>query len=66
MMYMGGPQPGVWFRYDFSPILVRVVETRTGFLSLCVSLCAIVGGVYALAGIVDQVLHRSLQARKAK
>ena len=33
MMMGGGSLPGVWFRYDFSPIMVRAVETRIGFLS---------------------------------
>ena len=65
-MMMMMAQPGVWFRYDFSPIMVRVVETRYGFLSFLVSLCAILGGVFALSGIVDQLLYRSLVERKDK
>lgn len=63
---MMAASPGVWFRYDFSPIMVRAVETRIGFLSFVVSLCAIVGGVFALSGLVDQLLYRSLNARKDK
>jgi endoplasmic reticulum-Golgi intermediate compartment protein 3 len=60
------PQPGLWVRYDFSPIMVRLVEARHGALSFAVSLCAILGGVFALSGIVDQLLYRGLQARKEK
>jgi hypothetical protein len=64
MMMMMMAQPGAWFRYDFSPIMVRVVETRYGFLSFLVSLCAILGGVFALSGIVDQLLYRTMTAKR--
>lgn len=59
-------QPGVWFRYDFSPIMVRVVEQRLSVAQLLVNLCAILGGAFALSGVVDQVWHRSFGAQKAQ
>jgi hypothetical protein len=58
--------PGAWFKYDFSPIMVRSVETRRSFLQFATSLCAILGGLFALSGILDQVAHRTLSARKSK
>lgn len=57
-------QPGIWFRFDFSPIMVRQVETRTGFLSFLTSACGIVGGVWAVAGVLDTLMHRCTSARK--
>jgi hypothetical protein len=45
-------------RYDFSPIMVRVVEQRLSIAQLLVNLCAILGGAFALSGVVDQVGHR--------
>ena len=50
--------PGLWLRYDFSPTMVRRVEVRRTFLQFVTSLCAILGGVFALSGVVDQVVHR--------
>ena len=50
--------PGLWLRYDFSPTLVRRVEVRRTFLQFLTSLCAILGGVYAISGLVDQVVFR--------
>lgn len=59
-------QPGVWFRYDFSPIMVRLVETRDSFLTFLVSVCAILGGVFTLSGLVDQVVFRAIDSAKNK
>jgi Endoplasmic reticulum vesicle transporter len=53
-------------RYDFSPIMVRLVETRQSFLYFLTSVCAILGGVFALSGIVDTVFHRAAEAAKNK
>ena len=58
--------PGVFWRYDFSPILVRVVATRHSFAQFLVSLCGLVGGLYALSGLVDGGINRTLEMRKEK
>jgi hypothetical protein len=58
--------PGVWWKFDFSPIMVRRVESRRSLAQFLVSLCAILGGVYALSGVIDQVVHRAVESRKAK
>jgi len=49
--------PGVFFIYDVSPILVKFTEKRPSFTSFLTSLCAIVGGVFTVAGIVDGVIY---------
>ena len=58
--------PGLWLRYDFSPTMVRRVEVRRTFLQFVTSLCAILGGVFALSGVVDQVAHRVLETAQDK
>ena len=58
--------PGVWFKYDFSPIMVRLVETRRSFLQFLTSACAILGGVFALSGVIDAIVFRVTDADKVK
>ena len=55
--------PGLWLRYDFSPTMVRRVEVRRTFLQFLTSLCAILGGVFAISGLVDQVIHRATEKK---
>ena len=49
--------PGVFFIYDISPIMVKFTEKRTSFTHFLVSLCAIVGGVFTVSGIIDSVIY---------
>lgn len=59
-------QPGLWFRFDFSPIMVRQVETRTNFLVFLTSVCAIVGGVWAVSGLLHSIFQRAVETAKTK
>jgi len=45
--------PGIYFKYDMSPINVRVSEEREPFWQFLVRLCGIVGGIFATSGIVN-------------
>ena len=49
--------PGVFFIYDISPIMVTFSEERPSFTHFLSSLCAIIGGVFAIVGIVDSVFY---------
>mmetsp|Transcript_19586 Transcript_19586/g.41379 ORF Transcript_19586/g.41379 Transcript_19586/m.41379 type:complete len:399 (-) Transcript_19586:222-1418(-) len=49
--------PGVFFIYDISPIMVKFTEKYTSFAYFLTSLCAIVGGVFTVAGIVDSAIY---------
>lgn len=51
--------PGVFFVYGLSPFMVRVTEQSMSFLQFLTGVCAIVGGVFTVAGIVDSCLHAS-------
>ena len=55
--------PGLWLRYDFSPAMVRRVEVRRTFLQFLTSLCAILGGVFAISGVVDTVVFRATEKK---
>ncbi len=59
--------PGVFFIYDISPIMVRFTEKRPSFSYFLTSLCAIVGGVFTVAGIIDGFIYSSgvLSSRRA-
>ncbi|KAA8498417.1 Endoplasmic reticulum-Golgi intermediate compartment protein 3 [Porphyridium purpureum] len=52
-------QPGVYFVYDLSPIAVVYEDRRNSFASFLVQLCAIVGGVFTVSGMLDSSIHTS-------
>lgn len=54
----GRTLPGVFFFYDLSPIKVHIVEARSSFLHYLTNLCAIVGGVFAVSGLLDGAVHQ--------
>jgi len=53
--------PAIYFRYDLSPITMKFKNFRTPFSHFLVQVCAIVGGVFTVLGIVNSVLHQSLE-----
>lgn len=65
---MGRPQllPGVFFFYDFSPIKVTFKEEHIPFLHFITHICAIVGGVFTVAGIVDSFIYHGQKAMKKR
>jgi len=62
--------PGVFFIYEISPFMVRVVKTHgMPFSSFLTSLCAIIGGVFTVSGLVSSVLYhgnRAIRRRKER
>eukprot|EP00850_Spirogloea_muscicola_P018358 SM000167S02971 [mRNA] locus=s167:276772:280105:+ [translate_table: standard] len=63
---MGQAIPGVFFFYDLSPIKVKFMETRTSFLHFITNVCAIVGGVFTVSGIIDAFVYHGHKAIKKK
>ncbi|MEW5301102.1 MAG: hypothetical protein WDW36_003982 [Sanguina aurantia] len=58
----GGAQrslPGVFFFYDMSPIKVKIYEDSRSFLHFLTNVCAIVGGVFTVSGILDACIYQS-------
>jgi len=48
--------PGVYFYYELSPVLAVFEETRGTFLRFITSVCAILGGLFTVMGLVDKVV----------
>ncbi|XP_052192544.1 uncharacterized protein LOC127801428 [Diospyros lotus] len=57
---------GVYFFYDLSPIKVTVTEGHAPFLHFVTYLCAIIGGIFTVAGIVDSFIYHGKRAVKKK
>mmetsp|Transcript_16967 Transcript_16967/g.53800 ORF Transcript_16967/g.53800 Transcript_16967/m.53800 type:complete len:178 (+) Transcript_16967:386-919(+) len=50
--------PAVYFHYEISPIMAKVTEGRRSLSSFLTGLCAIVGGVFTVAGMCDACIFR--------
>uniref|UniRef100_A0A1L8DUP3 Endoplasmic reticulum-Golgi intermediate compartment protein 3 n=2 Tax=Nyssomyia neivai TaxID=330878 RepID=A0A1L8DUP3_9DIPT len=58
--------PGIFFSYELSPLMVKYTERDNSLGHLATNICAIVGGIYTVAGIFYSMLHTSLNAIKKK
>ncbi|KAL7116668.1 hypothetical protein ACP275_03G018500 [Erythranthe tilingii] len=58
--------PGAFFFYDLSPIKVTFTETHVSFLHFLTNVCAIVGGVFTVSGIIDSFVYHGQKAIKKK
>ena len=58
--------PGVFFFYDLSPIKVKYYEERRSLAAFLTSACAIVGGVFTVAGILDATIWAGQRAVRKK
>ena len=56
--------PGVFFFYDLSPIMVTFQEKKNSFLHFVTGLCAIVGGVFTVTGLVDSTIYTGQRIAK--
>ena len=52
--------PFVYFKYDLSPITVEYKHSKMTFLTFFINICAILGGVFTVAGIIDAIVHKSV------
>ena len=60
--------PTLYFKYDISPITVQYKQYKDTFLNFFINICAILGGVFTITGIIDSIIHKSvlLLMRKAE
>lgn len=56
--------PAIFFRMDISPILVKKEEIKPDYSNAVIHVCAIVGGMYSIAYIIDLILEKLLGFRK--
>lgn len=61
-----GKIPGLFFMYDISPFVVEVKQSGVGFAHLLTNLCAIVGGVFTIAGLLDSCIFYGQRLSKKK
>jgi hypothetical protein len=58
--------PGVFFRYDITPMRVTYKEKRKSFLHFLTGVCAIIGGMYTLASMIDSLIYQAEKTLKRK
>ncbi|KAA0201242.1 Endoplasmic reticulum-Golgi intermediate compartment protein 3 [Fasciolopsis buskii] len=58
--------PGLFFNYEISPILVRISSERRPLLQFFTNTCAIIGGVFTVASLVDSFIYRSVCAIRGR
>ncbi|KAG0474090.1 hypothetical protein HPP92_015947 [Vanilla planifolia] len=56
--------PAAKFHFEPSPMQVLVSETPKPFSHFITNLCAITGGVFTVAGILDSILHNTMRLVK--
>lgn len=58
--------PGIFFSYELSPLMVKITEKSNSIGHLATNICAIVGGIYVVASIIDSFLHSSIRVIRKK
>jgi endoplasmic reticulum-Golgi intermediate compartment protein 3 len=58
--------PGIFFSYDISPMLVILKEEHKPFAHLLTDICAIVGGIFTVAGMIDGAIWNAEKVFKKK
>jgi thiol-disulfide isomerase/thioredoxin len=58
--------PSVMLRYDLSPMSVRISPVSKPFYHFLTNACAIIGGVFTIIGILDQIVHQTVRAVNKK
>ena len=48
--------PAIWFKYDVNPITIKYMEKRKPFYHFITTFCAIIGGTFTVAGIIDALI----------
>lgn len=48
--------PGIFFNFEISPMTVIYEETRKSFGSFLTGVCAVVGGIFTVASILDSLI----------
>lgn len=58
--------PGIFFQYELSPLMVKYTERERSLGHFLTNICAIIGGVYTVAGLVDTFLYHSIKIIQKK
>lgn len=58
--------PGVFILYELSPLMVKYTEKSRSFMHFLTGVCAIVGGIFTVAGLIDSMIYHSSRALQKK
>ncbi|XP_058210132.1 protein disulfide isomerase-like 5-4 [Rhododendron vialii] len=56
--------PVTKFHFELSPMQVLITENSKSFSHFITNICAIIGGVFTVAGILDSILHNTMRLVK--
>jgi len=56
--------PGVFFSYEISPIMIKYSEKSKSFGHFATGICAIIGGIFTVAGLIDSTIYKSAKVLK--
>ena len=54
--------PAVFFRWDISPVTVKTQQYKENIYHFLIQICAIIGGIFTVTGIIDSLVHESVSA----
>ncbi|CAL0333819.1 unnamed protein product [Lupinus luteus] len=58
--------PVAKFHLELSPMQISITENQKSFSHFITNVCAIIGGVFTVAGILDSILHNTIKVIKKK
>ncbi|XP_029006488.1 endoplasmic reticulum-Golgi intermediate compartment protein 3 isoform X2 [Betta splendens] len=58
--------PGVFILYELSPMMVKFTEKHRSFTHFLTGVCAIIGGVFTVAGLIDSLIYHSARVIQKK
>ncbi|XP_040186539.1 endoplasmic reticulum-Golgi intermediate compartment protein 3 [Rana temporaria] len=58
--------PGVFVLYELSPMMVKLTEKHRSLTHFLTGVCAIIGGVFTVAGLIDSLIYYSTRAIQKK
>ncbi|XP_068083319.1 endoplasmic reticulum-Golgi intermediate compartment protein 3 [Anabrus simplex] len=58
--------PGIFFSYELAPMMVKYTEKERSFGHFATNVCAIIGGLFTVAGLIDSLLYHSYKAIQKK
>ncbi|MED6191626.1 Protein disulfide-isomerase 5-4 [Stylosanthes scabra] len=56
--------PVAKFHLELSPMQVLITENQKSFSHFITNVCAIIGGIFTVAGILDSILHNTIRIMK--
>jgi len=54
-----GGMPGVFFTYELAPMMVKYSEKQKSLGHFLSNLCAIIGGIFTVSGLLDKLIYAS-------